>query len=96
MNTSGFWYSFLQRTTVGRAVTTLYWRVSTVLSAQHAGYSRSKNAEKLRPMPYGYGYVNQTCRKKATADDYIACFGGAVVLALRVYLTFEKSFTLVM
>lgn len=57
MNTSGFWYSFLQRTMVGRALTKVYWRTSTYLSAEHAGYSRSKDAEKLRPKPYGYGFV---------------------------------------
>lgn len=59
MNTSGFWYTFLQRTIVGRALTALYWRTSTVLSAQHAGYSKSVNAEKLRPKPYGYGYFKK-------------------------------------
>lgn len=58
MNISGFWYSFLQRTVIGRAITKLYWRTSTYLSAQHAGYSKSENAEKLRPIPYGYGYLS--------------------------------------
>lgn len=59
MNTSGFWYSFLQRTIVGRALTKAYWRTSTYLSAHHAGYSKSENSEKLRPRPYGYGYLGQ-------------------------------------
>ena len=58
MNTSGFWYSFLQRTVMGRALTKLYWRTSTHLSAQHAGYSKSEDAEKLRPTPRGYGYLS--------------------------------------
>lgn len=58
MNTSGFWYSFLQRTMVGRALTKVYWRTSTYLSAAHAGYSKSEDAEKLRPKPYGYGFVS--------------------------------------
>jgi dimethylaniline monooxygenase (N-oxide forming) len=56
MNTSGFWYYFLQRTVFGRALTKMYWRTSTHLSAQHAGYSKSENAEKLRSTPHGYGY----------------------------------------
>ena len=58
MNTSGFWYSLLQRTIVGRALTKIYWRISTYLSAEHAGYSKSEDAEKLRPKPYGYGFVS--------------------------------------
>lgn len=59
MNTSGFWYHFLQRTLMGRAVTNLYWRTATYLSAQYAGYSKSEDAEKLRPRPRsdGYGYT---------------------------------------
>ncbi|KAK3168680.1 hypothetical protein OEA41_005128 [Lepraria neglecta] len=40
---------------VGRALTKVYWRTSTYLSAEHAGHSKSEDAEKLRPKPYGYG-----------------------------------------
>jgi dimethylaniline monooxygenase (N-oxide forming) len=55
MNTSGFWYYFLQRTMFGRALTSIYWWVSTFLSAQHAGYGANDDFEKLRPHPYSYG-----------------------------------------
>ena len=58
MNTSGFWYNFLQRTSMGRAVMNLYWRTATYLSARYAGYSKSPNAEKLRPRPRSDGYEN--------------------------------------
>ncbi|CZT51336.1 uncharacterized protein RSE6_12466 [Rhynchosporium secalis] len=55
MNTSGFWYSFLQKSLPGRVLTRAYWRTATYLSAHHAGYSQSEEAEKLRPKPDGYG-----------------------------------------
>lgn len=55
MNTSGFWYRLLQRTCPGRALTRMYWRVSTFLSAQHAAYGANDQMEKLRPQPHGYG-----------------------------------------
>ncbi|KAI1132339.1 cofactor FMO1 enzyme is FAD [Nemania abortiva] len=55
MNTEGALYHFLQRTTAGRAITDVYWRVATWLSSSYAGYSRSPNAEKLRPKPAGDG-----------------------------------------
>lgn len=55
MNTSGFWYRFLQRTSAGLLLTKLYWRVSTYLSAVHAGYDANEEIDKLRPQPYGYG-----------------------------------------
>ncbi|KAA8649432.1 uncharacterized protein ATNIH1004_002103 [Aspergillus tanneri] len=55
MNTSGFWYHFLQRTYIGRAITRLYWRVPTFLAEQHAGYSANEQLGKLRPHPPGAG-----------------------------------------
>ncbi|KAI9370358.1 cofactor FMO1 FAD enzyme [Aspergillus egyptiacus] len=55
MNTNGGLYRFLQRSSVGHILTRVYWRTSTFLSAQHAGYSKSPNAEMLRPHPPGYG-----------------------------------------
>ena len=56
MNTSGLSYEFLQCTFIGRAITKMYWRTANYLSAQHAGYSKSQNAEKLRPRPCSDGY----------------------------------------
>jgi cation diffusion facilitator CzcD-associated flavoprotein CzcO len=55
MNTTGSLYKFLQRSSIGHILTRVYWRTSTFLSAQHAGYSKSSNAEMLRPHPPGYG-----------------------------------------
>jgi hypothetical protein len=55
MNTSGFCYNFLQRSRLGRAVVWVYWRVNSAICDQYAGYSKSAEAEKLRPRPYGDG-----------------------------------------
>ncbi|KAK8136725.1 hypothetical protein PG984_004665 [Apiospora sp. TS-2023a] len=55
MNTSGFWYNFLQRSTPGLALTKLYWRVSTYLSSDHAQYDANDDMDKLRPQPREYG-----------------------------------------
>jgi dimethylaniline monooxygenase (N-oxide forming) len=57
MNTTGIWYRFFQRTTLGMWITMIYWRVATWLGELHAGYAKSENASKLRPIPEGYGYV---------------------------------------
>lgn len=55
MNTTGIWYNFLQRTVIGMMLTMTYWRVATWLGELHAGYAKSENASKLRPIPEGYG-----------------------------------------
>ncbi|KAK0644425.1 hypothetical protein B0T16DRAFT_460485 [Cercophora newfieldiana] len=55
MNTSGFWYHFLQRSSPGLALTKFYWRVSTYLSSSHANYGANENMEKLRPQPHDSG-----------------------------------------
>jgi dimethylaniline monooxygenase (N-oxide forming) len=55
LNTTGLWYNFLQRTTVGNFLTKLVWRNVTRIAEWQAGYHLSENAEKLRPIPRGYG-----------------------------------------
>ncbi|EEP76518.1 predicted protein [Uncinocarpus reesii 1704] len=55
MNTSGFWYHFLQRTIVGRAVTNVYWRTATFLSARYADYNKSEHTKGLRAQPKSDG-----------------------------------------
>ena len=55
MNTNGRWYSFLQRTSMGMFLMMIYWRIATWLGELHAGYAKSKNASKLRPLPEGIG-----------------------------------------
>jgi thioredoxin reductase len=55
MSTSGVWYNFLQQTKLGRFVTKTFWRNVTRIAEWHAGYSKTTNAKKLRPIPHGYG-----------------------------------------
>lgn len=55
LNTSGIWYNLLQRTAVGRPVTKAFWRTLTAVAEYQAGYYKSAIAEKLRPIPEGYG-----------------------------------------
>ncbi|KAI4130692.1 MAG: hypothetical protein LQ338_001593 [Usnochroma carphineum] len=57
MNTAGLWYRFFQRTAIGMMLTMLYWRIATWLGELHAGYAKSENASKLRPIPKGYGIM---------------------------------------
>lgn len=96
MNTSGFWYFFLQRTMMGRAITNVYWRTATYLSARYAGYSKSDNAEKLRPRPRSDGYENiLPLGAYEPANTDVAFSGGAVGSELRPCQTFGTSFTMV-
>lgn len=57
MNTSGYWYNFLQRTTVGNCLTWAFWRSVAWMAERGAGYHENDNWEKLRPIPDGYGQV---------------------------------------
>ncbi|GFG11476.1 dimethylaniline monooxygenase [N-oxide-forming] 4 [Aspergillus udagawae] len=55
MSTDGPVHQFFQRTIVGRFILWLFWLVVNWLAERHAGYSKSENAKKLRPMPHGNG-----------------------------------------
>jgi hypothetical protein len=55
LNTSGLWYQFLQKTNLGNSLTKLLWRAVSWMAEYQAGYHLSPNAEKLRPIPAGYG-----------------------------------------
>ncbi|KAI0468798.1 FAD/NAD(P)-binding domain-containing protein [Xylaria cf. heliscus] len=55
MNTSGWWYSFIHQTRLGRLTANGFWRFLTHLSDHEAGYSSDENFGKLRPTPHGYG-----------------------------------------
>jgi dimethylaniline monooxygenase (N-oxide forming) len=55
LNTSGLWYNFLQKTAVGNFFTKFLWRNVTRIAEYQAGYHKSANAEKLRPIPKGHG-----------------------------------------
>jgi len=94
MNTSGFWYHLLQRTLMGRAVTNLYWRTATYLSARYAGYSRSENAEKLRPRPRSDGYGNMTLDilAKQLILTYLRVFWGSGGIGIATVPNFWKVF----
>ncbi|KAL8366729.1 hypothetical protein RB595_010540 [Gaeumannomyces hyphopodioides] len=54
-NTDGPALAFLQRTVLGRFLAWLYWYIVNWLADYHAGYSKSENARKLRPLPHGQG-----------------------------------------
>ncbi|KAK2599083.1 hypothetical protein QQS21_005424 [Conoideocrella luteorostrata] len=55
MNTDGMGRQFLQRTFCGRLVRRLFWKTVNAIADRHAGYSKSENAQKLRPEPHGDG-----------------------------------------
>ncbi|ORY03476.1 hypothetical protein BCR34DRAFT_545124 [Clohesyomyces aquaticus] len=55
LNTSGVWYKFLQKSSIGNSLTKMFWRSVTWMAEWQAGYSKSANTEKLRPIPSGYG-----------------------------------------
>lgn len=57
MNTKGPAYKFLQRTWLGRAFAKTFWKSVNLIAELHAGYSKTPNAAKLRPLPRGNGYV---------------------------------------
>ncbi|KAK0616596.1 putative monooxygenase [Immersiella caudata] len=53
--TRGPLFQFLHHTIVGQAVTRTFWGALNSIAELHAGYSKSTNAMKLRPLPYGNG-----------------------------------------
>lgn len=55
LQTKGIVYQFLQRSSLGMSITSLFWRNVTRLAENYAGYGKSENAEKLRPFPKGFG-----------------------------------------
>ncbi|ORY69608.1 cofactor FMO1 FAD enzyme [Pseudomassariella vexata] len=55
MHTEGVMYQFFQKTLLGRTLARGFWRTLTSIAEMHAGYARSPNAQKLRPLPHGIG-----------------------------------------
>lgn len=55
MATKGLSYRFIHRTSLGLACHKAFWRITNWIADTHAGYSRSSNAAKLRPVPFGEG-----------------------------------------
>ncbi|KAJ5736902.1 monooxygenase [Penicillium malachiteum] len=55
MQTKGVAYQFLQKTRLGRAIARVFWSTVTKIADAHAGYAKSPNAKKLRPLPHGNG-----------------------------------------
>ncbi|ETN44956.1 uncharacterized protein HMPREF1541_09831 [Cyphellophora europaea CBS 101466] len=55
LNTKGFWYWFLQRSNMGRALTHRFWRYLTQTCEVAAGYDDSETMKKLEPVPFKYG-----------------------------------------
>ncbi|KAL2019324.1 hypothetical protein VTK56DRAFT_9791 [Thermocarpiscus australiensis] len=54
-STDGAGHQFFQRTYLGRFLVWLFWLFLNWIADRHAGYSKSENASKLRPMPRGSG-----------------------------------------
>jgi dimethylaniline monooxygenase (N-oxide forming) len=54
LQTEGFWYWFLQRSTPGRAFTHVFWRNLSRVAENHADYNRTDNSRKLTPVPLDY------------------------------------------
>lgn len=55
MSTDGAGHQFIQRTMIGRFIAWVFWLVVNWIAERHAGYHKSENAMKLRPMPHGNG-----------------------------------------
>ncbi|KAK5999101.1 FAD-dependent monooxygenase DEP4 [Cladobotryum mycophilum] len=55
MSTDGAGHQFFQRTFLGQFIAWLFWLVANWVADRYAGYSKSENAKKLRPMPAGNG-----------------------------------------
>lgn len=55
MNTKGSMQRFLHKSRLGRALSRTFWKTVTKIAEMHAGYSKSANAAKLRPLPHGNG-----------------------------------------
>jgi dimethylaniline monooxygenase (N-oxide forming) len=53
--TRGPLYQFLHHSIIGQAVTRTFWGALNSIAELHAGYSKSANAMKLRPLPHGNG-----------------------------------------
>ncbi|KAL2138829.1 hypothetical protein VTI28DRAFT_6192 [Corynascus sepedonium] len=54
-STDGAGHQFFQRTYLGRFLSWLFWLTLNWIADRHAGYSKSENASKLRPVPHGNG-----------------------------------------
>jgi dimethylaniline monooxygenase (N-oxide forming) len=55
MNTSGWWYNAIHRTSIGRLVAKGYWRAANFLADHAAGYNANDDFKELRPTPHGFG-----------------------------------------
>ncbi|TVY85300.1 FAD-dependent monooxygenase DEP4 [Lachnellula suecica] len=55
MSTTGIGYKIFNRTRLGRTLARAFWGTVNTIAERHAGYSKSSNAQKLRPLPHGNG-----------------------------------------
>lgn len=55
MSTEGPGYRFFHKTRLGRVLLRGWWKVVNGIAEMHAGYHRSENIGKLRPLPHGNG-----------------------------------------
>ena len=97
LNTSGVWYKCLHKTRVGRFIVKAFWRTVAGMAESHAGYHRNANAARLRPIPYGYGFVSQTTPMSSlqvsTESSLTASSGPTLALASPASPTFGRPST---
>ncbi|KAI1854388.1 hypothetical protein JX265_012422 [Neoarthrinium moseri] len=55
MQTKGTGYWLFNRTFIGRSIAKIFWKTIAIIAARHAGYDKSPNAQKLKPVPHGNG-----------------------------------------
>ncbi|KAK3291025.1 uncharacterized protein B0H64DRAFT_451666 [Chaetomium fimeti] len=55
MATEGPGYRFFHQTRLGRVLGRQFWKIVNSIAERHSGYSKTPNAEKLRPLPHGNG-----------------------------------------
>ncbi|KAH8704704.1 putative monooxygenase [Talaromyces proteolyticus] len=82
LGTRGAWYQLLHQNSIGRFITMKFWNVLTAVAEYQAGYHKSSNAEKLRPIPKGYGiFWANSGLGLASVPDFWKTFhaGGATV-----------------
>lgn len=68
LRTKGAAYQFFNRTWVGQTIAKVFWKSLTMIAAVHAGYNKSPNAGKLKPLPVGNGYVSN---QETVKDDVL-------------------------
>jgi hypothetical protein len=110
MQTEGLGYQFFNRTAIGRTLTKVFWKSVTMVAAMHAGYDKSPNAQKLKPLPVGNGVFWANAGLGAASapnfwkvfhagdctvhKDEIATLSGRNLVALKGGASFETDYVI--